>query len=286
MKKFLLTAMMFGALALPAMAADLAPVYHEPVAWSWTGFYIGTSVGGGWMTSNSTEAVTSTFCNPAISGCIGFPAASNALAAAIPATYNTSKAGFLGGVDVGYNWQLGQFVLGIETDISGASISGSTNVTNAVVPVGFPGSSVVAYGTHSEKLDYLGTVRGRAGYLVMNPLLAYVTGGLAYGDATSSNTLATTVVPVCGCSQSPVGESSTSKRAGWTLGGGLEWMITPHFTLRGEYLYYDFGSVSYAGPTVATFSAGPPTAPFYGATTAATADLKGSVVRVGLNFKL
>jgi outer membrane immunogenic protein len=277
MKKFLLTTLTSSVLALPAMAADLAPVPHEQV-WSWTGFYFGGTVGGGWMTSNSNETVTSTFCNPAFSGC---PAVGPALAAAIPTTYNTAKAGFLAGAEAGYNWQFGQFVVGIETDLSGASISGSSSVTNAVSVVGFPGFAVAAYGTQSEKLDYFGTVRGRAGFLVTNPLLAYVTGGFAYGDASASNSLGANIVggPCIGCSPGVTGESTSSKQAGWTVGGGLEWMFAPNFTVKGEYLYYDFGSVSFAGPTTIS----PAT---YGASTAATADFKGSVVRVGLNFKL
>jgi outer membrane immunogenic protein len=287
MKKFLLTTVTFGVLALPAMAADLAPVYHEPV-WTWTGFYFGGTVGGGWMTANSTEAVTSTFCNTSLSGCAAAtgPVFSNALAGAVPGAYDTTNSGFLGGVEAGYNWQLGRYVLGIETDISGTSISGSTTLTNRATPVGFPGNSVVALGVMSEKLDYLGTVRGRAGYLVTDPLLAYVTGGFAYGDASATNSLATTVTGPCACAQSPFGESSSSKHAGWTIGGGLEWMFARNFTVKGEYLYYDFGSVTYAGPTALNNNATTTPVPFYGATTAATANFKGSILRVGLNFKL
>jgi outer membrane immunogenic protein len=286
MKKFLLTTVTFSVLALPVMAADLAaPVYHEPV-WSWTGFYFGGTVGGGWMTSSSTESVTSTFCNPALIGC---PADGPALAAAIPGSYNLTKAGFLAGVEAGYNWQIGRYVLGIETDLSGIGLSGSTSVTNGVVPAGFPGNTIVAYGTYSEKLNYLGTFRGRAGYLVYDSLLAYATGGLAYGDPSASNALATNVTGPCFCAMSPTGESSSSKHIGWTMGGGLEWMFARNFTLKGEYLYYDFGSVSYAGPSVLNPNfpgGGAASVPFYGASTAATASFKGSIVRLGLNFKL
>jgi outer membrane immunogenic protein len=288
MKRFLLTAVTFGALALPAMAADLAPVYHAPV-WNWTGFYFGGTVGGGWMTSNSTEATTSTFCNTNLIGCgalgTDLNVVSSAFARIIPGTYSTTKAGFLAGVETGYNWQLGQFVVGIETDLSGSSISGSRSIGNSA-PIVTPGvipATIFAYGVHSEKLDYFGTVRGRGGYLLTNTILAYGTGGFAYGDASSSNSLASNFT-VCGCSLSPTGESSSSKRAGWTIGGGLEWMFAPNFTVKGEYLYYDFGSVSYAGPSVLAVNNGG--VPFYGATASATATFKGSIARVGLNFKL
>jgi outer membrane immunogenic protein len=285
MKKFLLTTMTFGALALPAMAADLAPVYKEQVAWSWTGFYFGGSVGGGWMTSNATESVTSTSCDPLL--CLFSPGASAAFAGAIPGVMSTTQAGFLAGVQAGYNWQLGRYVVGVETDVSGTSISGSSSFTNQAPLTGlFAGSSIAAYGTQSEKLTYLGTVRGRAGYLITDPLLAYVTGGFAYGDATSSLSLGTNTAACSAISiscQSPIGESSSSSRAGWTIGGGLEWMFARNFTVKGEYLYYDLGSVSYPGPSAAAVLSG---VPLYGATTAATASFKGSIVRLGLNFKL
>ncbi len=289
MKKFLLTTMMFGTLALPAMAADLAPVYKEQVAASWTGFYFGGTVGGGWMSSNATESVTSTSCNPVFAGCSPVPVTSAALAAAVPGAMSTTQAGFLAGVEAGYNWQIGRYVLGIETDISGSSISGSSSFSNTAPIAGFPGFSVAAYGTQSEKLDYLGTVRARAGYLVMDPLLAYATGGFAYGDATSSLSLGTNLAQGCsaaglGSCQSPVGQSTSSSRAGWTVGGGLEWMFAPNFTVKGEYLYYDFGSVSFAGPSVLANVLG--VGPFYGATTSANSSFKGSIARLGLNFKL
>jgi outer membrane immunogenic protein len=293
MKKFLLAAVTLGLMAVPAVAADLAPVYHAPPAWSWTGFYFGGTVGGGWMNSNSTQSVTSTFCNTTLNGCAANGAGvinvdSTALAGIIPNAYSTTKTGFLAGVDAGYNWQFGQFVVGVETDLSGVDISGSTTASNSVTVVSppvFPNSTIYAYGTHSEKLDYFGTIRARGGYLVTNTLLAYATGGFAYGDASSSNTLGTSVSN-CVCALSPTGESSSSKRAGWTVGGGLEWMFAPNFTVKGEYLYYDFGSVSYAGPTVVNSTFGPPSLPFYGATTAATARFNGGIARLGLNFKL
>ena len=141
MKKFLMTTMMFGALALPAMAADLAPVSQAPV-WTWTGFYFGGSVGGGWLTSNSTEAVTSSFCNPVFAGCspaLFGPVSSNALVAGIPGSLSTTKAGFLAGAQVGYNWQFGRYVLGVETDLSGTGISGSSTYSNTRPIAGFPG---------------------------------------------------------------------------------------------------------------------------------------------------
>jgi outer membrane immunogenic protein len=166
-----------------------------------------------------------------------------------PGTFGTSGVGIIGGDEFGYNWQSGQFVLGFEADISGSTISGSELLSGASVVVGFPANTVGVSGSANAKVDYLGTVRGRAGYLLTPPLLAYVTGGLAYGGASSNTTLAEQVVGPCSCGSFPAVAGSTSTaRAGSTIGGGVEYMFAPHWTVKAEYLYYDLGSVTYALP--------------------------------------
>jgi outer membrane immunogenic protein len=143
MKKLLLTTAAFGALALPALAADMnpAPVYRAPVAvpvvpiFAWTGFYIGGTAGGAWLNGSVTEQ-SSIFCNPLVVGC---PAAGSALAAALTGSSSSKPSGFIGGGEVGYNWQAGAWVYGLETDISGASISGSFPFSGAATVAGFPG---------------------------------------------------------------------------------------------------------------------------------------------------
>jgi outer membrane immunogenic protein len=129
--------------------------------------------------------------------------------------YNVS-GGLVGGT-VGYNWQFG-----LEGDGSWADINGST---------GGPGSFCGGGGgTCSAKLDALGTVRGRVGYAFGN-VLPYVTGGLAVAD-------------IHGAEGGGIGTafgSGSSTVTGWTVGGGLEWMVVPHWSIKGEYLYTDFG---------------------------------------------
>src|SRR5271165_4080057 len=137
MKKFLLTTAAFGMLVLPAMAADmaLAPAYRAPIPVPWTGFYIGGTLGGMWLDSNITPTY-STSCNPAAlaQACAG----AAAFAAGLPRNVGDSPAGFIGGGGISYNWQLGRFVYGLETDFSGTSVSSSTSFANSVGISGFP----------------------------------------------------------------------------------------------------------------------------------------------------
>jgi outer membrane immunogenic protein len=229
---------------------------------SWTGAYLGATVGWGYLDGTVTA---------------GGPA----LAGAIPASYGVSPNGFLGGVEAGYNWQVGRFVYGLETDFSGANINGS-NTTTLVSAFGPDTINVV--GTAGERLSYLGTVRARLGWTPLDPLLFYATGGFAYGGVESSMQLTETVVGPCNCGPSPtVLTNASSTLTGWTVGGGGEWMFAPHWTVKGEYLYYDLGSTSYAVPPLTQLNGAG--MPFFGAGVAASSSIKGGLTRLGVNFK-
>jgi outer membrane immunogenic protein len=169
-----------------ASAADLpvkAPVYKAPpvILSDWAGFYVGVNGGGGWA-ENTFNIATGD---------------------------NAKLSGGLGGGHVGYNWQFGSFVVGVEGDFDGADISTTT----------------AADSTH-EKIDELGTVRGRAGYTFLPRLLAYGTAGYAYGHTELNNALG----------------SYKLDRNGWVAGGGLEYKVWGPLIARVEYLHYDFGS--------------------------------------------
>jgi outer membrane immunogenic protein len=260
-----------------AFSADMAlkAVPYAPTSWS--GAYWGLTLGWGYLDSNVT-ATPAGFCTTDIVGC---PAFGPALASAIPGSYNVQPNGFLGGVEFGYNWQVGRIVYGLETDFSGANINGSTTST-LIGAVGPTVTNVV--GTAGERLSYLGTVRARLGWTPLDPLLFYGTGGFAYGGVKSSMQLTEFVTGPCACGPSPsVLTNSSSTLTGWTVGGGAEWMFAPHWTVKGEYLYYDLGSVGYAVPTLTQLNAGG--TPFFGAGAAASSSVKGALTRVGVNFK-
>jgi outer membrane immunogenic protein len=131
------------------------------------------------------------------------------------------KGGFGGGT-IGYNWQQGQFVFGLEADAGGGDIS--TNVT-------LPGLLSV-----TDKFNALGTVRGRVGFAV-DQWLFYGTGGFAWAneDLTASSPLLNASV------------SDSQLRTGWTAGAGVEVMFAPHWSVKGEYLYRSLSSETIAG---------------------------------------
>jgi outer membrane immunogenic protein len=161
-----------------------APVYVAPIA-NWTGPYVG--INGGFGFGNS-----STF-----TGGGGFPG-----------SFNTS-GGLIGGT-LGYNWQIGSMVWGLEGDIDWSDIKGN----------GACGG--VACNTRN---DWLGTARGRIGYDA-GRFMPYVTGGVAFGNVKTG---------IAG-----VGASDTTK-AGWTLGGGVEAALWGPVSAKLEYLYVDLG---------------------------------------------
>jgi len=125
-----------------------------------------------------------------------------------------TSGGLVGGT-LGYNWQSALWVFGLETDIDWTNIRG-----NALCGTG-------AFATSCEvRNDFLGTFRGRLGYAGWDRALLYITGGLAYGN------IKTNIVGF---------GSGSSTKAGWTLGGGIEFAIAGPWTAKVEYLYADLG---------------------------------------------
>lgn len=282
----IISALLIAAPLSVASAADMplkAPPPPPPPVSSWTGWYVGLNAG--WIGSNDKINT-----NAAILSVPGFPIITTDLAATATNQFNDRSNGFLGGAQLGYNYQISPvLVAGIEADIQGSTLNGNASVT------GIQGGELIAgivrpfwvtTTTVSNRLDYLGTLRGRVGVLATPTFLLYGTGGLAYGSEHSS-----TSVNFNNTDSAPPGVGTGSfsgTRAGWTAGGGFEWMFFPHWSAKVEYLHYDLGSVTYAtgGYTV---DIGPTTFPGAGIATIATSTtthFNGDIVRVGLNYKL
>jgi outer membrane immunogenic protein len=243
-----------------ASAADMPvkapPLPPAPVN-SWSGCYIGANGGYQWGDGNANLAL-----QPSVAAWTAIDPAFGAY----NGRYAHSPSSDLVGGQVGCNLQSGSFVVGIETDIDYLGASNTTNRTGMAATV--PNLASV-----TQKLDSLGTVRGRLGVTPSANWLIYATGGLAYGRTSFSNQFVRTdLSPNVGfagnASQTPTG---------WTIGAGAEFMITGNWTVKAEYLYYDLGSVRVIG------------APFNQPANSFGADgifqTKGSIARIGLNYK-
>ncbi|HEX4113794.1 MAG TPA: outer membrane protein, partial [Stellaceae bacterium] len=137
--------------------------------------------------------------------------------------YSFSPDGGMGGAHAGYNWQFGPWLLGLEGDAEGGSISGN----------GAIGTSV--YSVHSN-MDFDASIRGKLGF-AFNRVLLYGTGGAAFGD------VSTDYLNGVGAQFA----SSSGIRVGWTAGGGAEYAVTPNWDVGLEYRYTDLGHESATG---------------------------------------
>lgn len=249
----------------------------------WTGFYAGLNAGYAFDASPSF----STFGFPVHTGFTNFFSGTHAFASAASATGVSfaNAEGPIGGGQVGFNYQFGGAVLGLEADIQGVGARGRGGFlgrADASV-LGIP-SETTAIGVENEKsLDWLGTVRGRVGYLVTPSLLGYATGGLAYGKATLDAWGSQAWVGTIGqFLQTPGAAGRLSDTlVGWTIGGGAEWAFAPNISVKAEYLYYDLGNVHFPSGALTTrlFSG-------LGDTIAASSRTRfdGHIARLGLNY--
>jgi outer membrane immunogenic protein len=301
-RRILLASASALALAGTAFAADLPsrappPVYLPPPP-TWTGFYIGINAGYEWSASNSVNVTSVPLgaLDPAINV---FPGPTSlAAAAAGTGALSVNNSGFIGGGQIGYNYQFApSFVAGIEADFQGIAGSSSRSTlfgsVDALSGVGFPGNFAQALTTVDKKVDYLGTVRGRLGWLLTPTLLIFGDGGLAYGGISSSTGMIGAAVGVNEglCCGNPVygsfGHVSNTK-VGWTAGGGAEWMFLPNWSAKVEYLYYDLGSVTYSGGVATAFAAPGGVIPvgtsIFSLASHTSTRFNGNVVRAGINY--
>jgi outer membrane immunogenic protein len=174
---------------LGAFAADMpvkAPPAPAPVV-SWTGFYAGVNAGYDWSERSTITTIgTPTFFSPLF--LVGSGSEVTALSTAATTQQGVKNNSFIGGGQVGYNYQFSpQWVAGIEADIDGlATGRGFSTQIQSVSLIAFPAERYAGNVTVSRTLDYIGTVRARLGYVPMPYLLLYGTGGFAYGGASTS----------------------------------------------------------------------------------------------------
>ena len=205
MRTLILTATSLFMLGGAASAADLGtrPVYKAPVeppppVATWTGFYIGLNAGGGWGVGSSEFSIAG----------VQFASVDNHLQGAI------------GGGQIGFNWQNGIGVIGLEADFQAANVEGSLTAPCIA------GACALTTATYSQSMPWFGTVRGRLG--VASPAGSiYITGGYAYAR------LETDAFAAAGPVSATFSRDET--RHGWTAGGGIEVMLSRNWTAKVEY---------------------------------------------------
>jgi outer membrane immunogenic protein len=268
MKKLFLASIALVALNAggSALAADMPvkarPLPPPPPVFSWTGAYVGLNAGGAW---GHYEINTTQFIAP------GFFAI-DAAAIAAAASPTIKSTGFTGGIQGGYNFQTGNVVWGIEADLEYFGLKGSEGGTfpfPSTQPGGPIGPPATFFSTNtSVKTDWLFTLRPRLGWAINNWLL-YATGGLAVGHVKFNQTI-TLLAPFVETA------AFSTTRTGWTVGGGVEIALNQNWSIRGEYLYVDLGTVDTTG-TIA-----PPSPGF---STASSVHLTANIVRAGINYR-
>lgn len=232
---------------------------------SWTGAYVGVTAGYGWGESNSTISPIDTVFIPFFQS-----------QGSIPTSINHRFNGFIGGGEVGYNWQFGSWVTGLEADFSYSGLRG--DVTSYAPQIGANPETLTSQGT---ELAWFGTARARMGYLASPDTLLFATGGLAYGRVKVSTGLVPEPTLPCATSVICSAGSASETRVGWTVGGGVESRFAPNWTVKVEYLYFDLGKIS---DTALGLSSNPfwRGLPIMGV----SSDITGNIVRVGLNYQL
>jgi outer membrane immunogenic protein len=239
---------------------QVAPAPPPECDFTWTGFYFGGNAGYGWGNADTNVD----------------PLPPGLFTDAVPITLKPDPSGFIGGGQIGFNWQWNKWlVLGIESDFQGTDIEGqarSSPIVNAAGVVVFTDSFEEAH----ERMQWFGSTRGRIGISPWCRVLLYATGGVAYGSVDySANlnfgpTLPETTYPV----------DFTETKVGWTVGGGFEYAIGHHWTVKAEYLYYDLGNADRTQNQL--FNGVPQGPPFF---VHYNFETTGNIVRGGFNFK-
>ena len=255
----------------PALAANDLPkpagaAAIPPFVMNWTGFYLGAQIGYGYGDNDGSI----TYATPG-----GLAGQSNLGSSAIIVgggnSVNGEAIGVIGGAHVGYNQQYDKWVVGLEGSVDPTLMSRNVlvNVPNSAAdPTGALGIGATATGSIWSTIQ--GSVRARAGY-ALDRVMFYGTGGVAVGAFGSNfqvfgNDL--TLAPFYAADQ------RSATRAGWTVGGGVEYAVNPHWSVRGEYRYTDFGHLGDS-----------PAATSMGVAYAADRHLDQNQVQVGLSYK-
>jgi outer membrane immunogenic protein len=275
MKKLFLGSVALVALGLgapAAFAADMrvAPYAAPPPAYTWSGCYVGASAG---TSSGRSDGFSTTGASTASGPVVG--GANTPVFGGQPVTGSFNLSGFIGGGQLGCNWQWGAWVFGIEGDGSATNKSGQAFAAVPSLASSNPGGIVLVNANDIFELQerWLVTARGRLGLTGWfgDKTLVYVTGGAAWAKIDSSLWVSGNPIPT--------GVQQSNTRSGWTVGGGLEYALGYGWSVKSEYLYVDFGDW-----TTLSCTAPSPGCPA-GSITSLNVNLKDHIFRAGMNYK-
>ncbi len=251
--------------SLLAMAAIAGSAAAQDDSTSWTGFYAGVNLGGAWGTS-----------------CANFNATSPDGAATYSGSSCPNNASFTGGGQIGYNYQMGSWVAGLEGDVEGATTTSSSYSRTTAGNDDIPAGTYRAYGSHTPSA--IGTIRARIGY-TFDKALVYFTGGGVFAGSSGNGTVSYTPTGAAAPTALWTG-SNSGTRTGWTLGGGVEYKLTPKWSVKAEDLFMNTGNVSAPNVCTDTVAGGMVCSGSFSNVTFHTAGNAGNVnvFRVGVNY--
>ncbi len=248
------------------------PVFPVPALWQ--GFYLGGHIGGAWNSIGVTDHYDY----------VGDPTSNN----------SATGSGLIGGAQAGYNFQQGHIVYGLETDLGYLGASGSKSAALTPSPdclAHYPTNMCGLDAAYSSSGGFYGDITGRLGYAADRALF-YAKGGFAFLNADfKANYTGENCSTAHNCYQhpnAPVNPSNFNYQqsdtlAGWTLGAGVEYALSPSWSVKAEYMHFDFGTMSYTHNGVFDIPETPWSSKFSGnATVSTTVDS----VMVGANYHL
>lgn len=220
--------LLLGAVSALAMigsagAADLGGMKEAaptPPLWNWAGFYVGVNGGWIWNEGGISTLAEDYFTNYPDLG-TNFD------------RRQTSLSGGFGGGQIGFNIQHDRLVYGLETDFQGASLSASNNA----FPDQYPWNYGYSNARGEAQLDWFGSFRGRLGLVPWENILVYVTAGVAYGGVNDN------LHHFYDWGNDSLNGSNSDVHVGYDLGAGVEWGVTPAWSVKLEYQFMDLGSV-------------------------------------------
>lgn len=249
--------MLATAAASAALLCAAAPAMADPSV-PWSGFYVGGNIGG-----VAGEGSATVSASPGSGGPTVNPLDVTAINSAT-ASGSKSGGGFTGGVQGGYNWVGQGWLFGIETDWEALDISNGAAKT--VQSAATPGLTYTL--SQSVKTDWMWTLRPRLGFFTGNWLF-YGTVGLAVSEVKSTLHFNDNAAAPHTLSQ-----DTSDTESGWIGGLGVAYAWAPEWSVRGEWLYTDFGTVSGSGTTSGGF-----------ATIKSDASVRGNIFRVGVDYR-